>query len=136
MEIAALVTWVLTTVVGAYLFTVRVIAEGLRRSPIKITRYPTVLALGHPVLGVAALGAWVEYLVTSRAVYAWSAFAGLVLVALLGFVLLTRWLIGRGGKHARDTGHPPSYGVMLVHGVVAIVTFVLVLLAAITRDRR
>jgi hypothetical protein len=135
VKIAALVMWVLTAAAGCYLLAVRIADGGLRRPPIKVTRFPTALFLSHPMLALVALAAWVEFLVTSRSVYAWSAFAVLVVVALLGFVLVTRWLIGRGGRHARDTERTMPYAVMLVHGAVAIVTFVLVLLAALRVSR-
>jgi hypothetical protein len=135
VKIAALVMWVLTAAAGCYLLAVRVADGGLRRPPIKVTRFPTALFLSHPVLALVALAAWVQFLVTSRAMYAWSAFAVLVVVALLGFVLLTRWLIGRGGKHARGAERPLPYTAMLVHGAVALLTFVLVLLAALAVSR-
>lgn len=133
MGVAALVMWVLTAAAGFYLLAVRTADGGLRRPPIKVTRFPTALVLGHPMLALLALATWVEFLVTSRTVYAWIAFAVLVVVALLGFVLLTRWLIGRGGKHARDSESGVPYAAMLAHGAVALLTFVLVLLAALGR---
>ena len=94
-----------------------------------------MLVVGHPTLAVLAFGTWVVFLLTARAVYAWSAFGTLVLVAFLGFVLLTRWLPGRSGKHARggEQGFPAV--AVVAHGAVAILTFVLVLLTAITVSR-
>lgn len=131
MGVAAFVMWVLTAAGGFYLLAIRIADGGLRRPPIKITRFPTALFLGHPVLAVMALAMWVEFLMTSRAIYAWIAFAVLVVVTLLGFVLLTRWLTGRGGKHARDSERALPYAAMLTHGAVSLLTFVLVLLAAL-----
>jgi hypothetical protein len=133
--VAALVMWVLTAATGFYLLAIRIADGGLRRPPIKITRFPTAIFLGHPMLAVVALATWVEFLISPRAVYAWIAFAVLVVATLLGFVLLTRWLIGRGGKHARDSERGLPYAAMLAHGAVALLTFVLVLLAALAVSR-
>jgi hypothetical protein len=135
VEIAALVMWVLTAAGGLYPLVGWLSTGGLRRPSTKITRFPAALVVGHPALAVLALGTWVAFVLTARSIYAWSAFWGLVLVALLGFVLLTRWLTGEGGgKHARGVrqGFPVA---TVAHGVVALLTFVLVLLTAIGVSR-
>ncbi|WP_329239838.1 hypothetical protein OG417_38570 [Actinoallomurus sp. NBC_01490] len=127
--------WVLTAVAGLRLL-VRWLAEGgLRRQGTKVTRYPAVLLLGHPTLAVLALATWVAFLLTRSSVYAWSSFGGLVLVALLGFTMFTRWLTGQGGKHARDGEQVFPVVAVVAHGAVAMLTFVLVLLTAITVSR-
>lgn len=127
--IAVLVMWVLTACAGLYLL-VRLLADGgLRQQGTKVTRYPAILVLGHPMLGVFALAVWLLYLWTARIAYAWGAFGALVVVAFLGFTLLTRWLTGRGGRHARGATFPRV--AVTAHGVVAITTFVLVFLTAI-----
>jgi hypothetical protein len=136
LEIAALVMWVLTAGAGFRLL-VRWLSEGgLRRQGTKVTRYPAVLVLGHPALAVAALATWIVFLLTDRSVYAWSSFGALVLVALLGFTMLTRWLTGEGGKHARNAEQGFPAVAVVAHGAVATLTFVLVLLTAITVSRR
>ncbi|MCO6009652.1 hypothetical protein NE236_32235 [Actinoallomurus purpureus] len=130
--IAALVMWILAAVAGSYLFIVN---GGLRRQGTKITRFPVTVVLGHPALALVALATWVEFLLTAQTAYAWSSFGVLAVVALLGFILLTRWLTGRGGKHARGAEQEfPLIGV-LAHGTVAILTFVLVLFTAIRVSR-
>lgn len=49
--------------------------------------------------------------------------------ALLGFALLTRWLTGIGGRHARKEGvHFPAWAVL--HGLAGLATFILVLITA------
>ncbi|MCW2945752.1 MAG: hypothetical protein JWR24_2469 [Actinoallomurus sp.] len=136
MEIAALVMWVLTAVAGFYRLTGWLSNGGLRQQGTKVTRFPVVLVVGHPTLAVLALATWVAFLLTARSVYAWSAFGALVLVALLGFTMFTRWLTGQGGKHARDAEQGFPVVAVVVHGVVAVLTFVLVLLTAITVSRR
>lgn len=129
--IAALLMWSLTAATGLYLLAGRIANGGLRRPPIKVTRFPTAVVLGHSALALVALAVWVQFLVSPRAAYAWAAFAVLVFVSLLGFVLLTRWLIGQGGKHARDAERTATQTAMLAHGAVALLTFVLVLLAVL-----
>jgi hypothetical protein len=50
--------------------------------------------------------------------------------ALLGFALLTRWLTGIGGRHARtEAEHFPAWAVAL-HGLGGLATFILVLITA------
>jgi hypothetical protein len=136
LEIAALVMWVLTVAAGLRLLTHWLSEGGLRRQGTKVTRYPVALLLGHPALGVLALATWVAFLLTDSSVYAWSAFGALVLVALLGFTMLTRWLSGTGGKHARGGEQGFPVVAVVAHGTVAALTFVLVLLTAITVSRR
>ncbi|MFB9838425.1 hypothetical protein [Actinoallomurus acaciae] len=135
MEIAALVMWVLTAVAGLRLLVRRFSEGGLRRQGTKVTRYPAVLFLGHPALALLALATWVAFLLTRSCVYAWSSFGALVLVALLGFTMFTRWLTGQGGKHARDGEQVFPVVAVVAHGAVATLTFVLVLLTAITVSR-
>ncbi len=135
MEIAALVAWILTTGGGLYLLRGWLSTGGPWRQSTKVTRFPAAVVLGHPTLAVMALGIWVIFLVTARTVYAWSALGGLVLVALLGFVLFTRWLTGEGGKHARGAERGVPGVAVAAHGVVAILTFVLVLLTVIEVSR-
>jgi hypothetical protein len=135
VEIVALVMWILTAGGGLYLLAGWFSTGGLRRQSTKVTRFPAVLVLGHPTLAVLALGTWVVFLLTARSVYAWSAFCGLVLVALLGFVLFTRWLRAEGGKHARGAEQGFPAVAIVAHGTVALLTFVLVLLTAIEVSR-
>jgi dipeptide/tripeptide permease len=134
LAIAALVLWIITACAGLYLLVGILSDGGLRRQGTKVTRYPSVVVLGHPTLALFALGIWVVFLTTAQVAYAWGAFGVLVIVAFLGFVLLTRWLTGRGGRHARGAQSFPRVAV-LAHGMVAIITFVLVLLTALTFAR-
>jgi hypothetical protein len=131
VEFAALVTWILAVVVGLYLLMTSLANGGLRGQATKVTRFPATLTLSHLLLGVGGLVVWVLFLITMRAMYAWAAFGLLVVVALLGFVMLTRWLVGRGGRHARGSEHEMPVVAVVVHGGVAITTFVLVLFTAL-----
>jgi hypothetical protein len=135
LKFAALVAWVLTGIAGLYLLVVWLANGGLKQQAIKVTRFPAVIVLGHPLLAVAGLITWIMYLTTTRVVYAWSAFGTLIVVALLGFVMLTRWLVSRGGRHARGAEQAFPAVAVAVHGVIAVATFVLVLLTALAISR-
>lgn len=129
MAIVALGCWLVTAGVGLYLLYSWLAHGGLRGT--KVTRFPVTLLLGHPTLAVLALVTWLAYLVTARMAFAWTAFGGLVLVASLGFTMLTRWLTGRGGRHARGAEEAFPGVAVLAHGVAAITTFVLVFLTVV-----
>ena len=132
MEIAALVMWVLTAVAGLNLLYRWLSAGGLRRQGTKVTRFPSVLVLGHPAPWRSRAGRWVVFVVTASSVYAWSAFGALVLVALLGFTLLTRWLGGGRQARARRRAGLPGRRRGAARRGLASLTFVLVLLTAIS----
>jgi hypothetical protein len=55
--------------------------------------------------------------------------------AVLGFVMLTRWLVGRGGRHARGAEQAFPARVVATHGAVGLTTFALVLIAATLATR-
>jgi hypothetical protein len=134
VQFAALVTWILAGVAGLYLLTTSLANGGLRGQATKVTRFPVTLWLSHLLLGSGGLVVWVFFLVTMQTIYAWAAFGVLVVVAVLGFVMLTRWLVGRGGRHARGAEHKMPVVAVVVHGGVAITTFVLVLFTALLVD--
>ena len=81
---------------------------------------------------------WIVFLVTDAKAWAWVAAADLVFVALLGIVLVRRWTVdGRlamtGGDSAslerlaeQHIARPP----VVIHGIFAVSTLVLVVLAA------
>ncbi|WUI02224.1 hypothetical protein OHR68_10570 [Spirillospora sp. NBC_00431] len=127
MEYAALAAWILAAVAGAYLLIIWLTHGG---HSTKVTRFPILIVVGHPLAAVVGLAVWVVYLVTDRAVYAWGAFAALLVVILQGFMLFTRWLVGRGGRHARGAEQAFPAAAVAVHGGVAVTTFVLVFLTA------
>jgi hypothetical protein len=79
---------------------------------------------------------WIAFILTNRLLYAWSGFGVLSASALLGFVMLTRWLVGRGGKHARGAEQHFPAGIVALHGMVGLMTFALVLIAATVATRQ
>lgn len=129
---AALGAWILAAVPGGYLLVIWT-ANGGRST--KVTRFPILVVVGHPLAAVAGLGVWIAYLATGNAAYAWVAFAALLVVAVQGFMLFTRWLVGRGGRHARGVEQAFPAAAVTAHGAVAVMTVVLVFLTVIEVTR-
>ncbi|MDL4774777.1 MULTISPECIES: hypothetical protein [Thermomonosporaceae] len=132
MEFAALVAWVLAAMAGVYLLMIWMLNGG---PSTKVTRFPLLLVVGHPLAAVVGLAVWIAYLATGRAGFAWTAFAALLVVVFQGFLLFTRWLVGRGGRHARGAEQAFPAAAVAVHGLVAVATVVLVFLTAIEVSR-
>jgi hypothetical protein len=130
MRTAVLVVWCLTGVAGVRLLASWLRQGGPKRQATRITVYPAALVFAHPLLALAGLACWAGYLVTRGAALAWLAFLLLCLTALLGFAMFTRWLVGRGGRHARGAGDRVPVVALLLHGLGALATFTLALIAA------
>jgi hypothetical protein len=135
MQIAALVIWAGTACFGLYLLGVWLSHGGLRQQATRITVFPAALIFAHPVLATSGLSLWIAFLFTRRLLYAWCGFGVLSASAMLGFVMLTRWLVGRGGKHARGAEQHFPARVVAMHGTVGLTTFTLVLIAATQATR-
>ena len=112
------------------------------------SRFPPGLIFSHFGLAAAGLVLWIIYLINDQDTLAWVAFALLVLVALLGFTMLVRWLpgyrarttvtaggagAGRAAPHTAERAAEQHFPVAVVgaHGVLAVITVVTVLLAAL-----
>lgn len=102
MRIAALAVWCTTAAAGIYMLVIWLSQGGLRQQATRITTFPAVLVFAHPLFAVTGLGCWMVYLEAGDPGLAWAAFGCLCASALLGFTMFTRWLAGRGGRHAAD----------------------------------
>ncbi|RKN45547.1 hypothetical protein [Streptomyces hoynatensis] len=138
MDIAALITWVITALGGSYLFGTW-LARGAARTG-SGTRLPVPVVFGHVVLAVAGLAVWIVYLVVDKRGVAWTAFLLLVPVAVLGFAMLARWIplyrAGTAAAPAEDGPAAPAerhfpVAVVAVHGLLAVTTLTLVFLSAL-----
>ncbi|KDN21882.1 hypothetical protein [Amycolatopsis rifamycinica] len=132
MDIAALIAW-LVTAVGGFVMLGTWIAKGGTREPGR-SRFSPGLVFGHFALAAAGLVLWISYLVAGGKTLAWIAFVLLVPVAALGFTMLARWIPGRrAGTAGGDRAPEQHFPVVVVgaHGLVAVATVVLVLLAAL-----
>ena len=143
MGIAALISWLLTALGGFYLLGTWLARGGARQQQGGGSRFPTPVIFGHFLLAAAGLVVWIVYLVAARSALAWAAFVILLPVALLGFVMLARWLPvyrARSVAVAAGPGTPASpelaeqrfpLPLVLGHGALAVVTLVLVLITAL-----
>jgi hypothetical protein len=130
VQIVALVVWCGTAAFGLYLLGVWLSHGGLRQQATRITVFPAALIFAHPILATTGLSFWIAYVLTHRLAYAWAGFGVLSGSAMLGFVMLTRWLTGRGGRHARGAEQHFPGRVVAMHGAVGLTTFALVLISA------
>jgi hypothetical protein len=145
MAVAALISWVLTAGGGLFMLGTWIAKGGVREPG--SSHFPPAVIFGHFGLAAAGLILWIVYLIAGGATLAWIAFVLLVPVAALGFVMLRRWIPtyragaavssggGRRAGTAATVGAPPErhfpVAVVGAHGVLAVVTLVLVLLAAL-----
>ena len=139
MSIAALITWLITAGVGSFMLARWVSHGGLGRSGGGATHFQPVRVFGHFLLAAAGLIVWIVYLLTDNSVLGWIAFADLVLVALLGGLLVKRWAADGRAAMAADSDRSAAARVdlaeqhiprppVILHGVFAVSTVVLVLL--------
>jgi hypothetical protein len=132
MDIAALIAWLLTAAGGFYLLATW-IAKGGLRAP-RTSKFPPALTFSHFALAAAGLVVWIIFLFADNKGLAWTAFILMVPVALLGFVMLARWIpTYRASAGASDVPAEKHFPVAVVagHGLLAVVTVVLVLLATL-----
>jgi hypothetical protein len=142
MDIAALVTWVLTAIGGFAMLGMWISRGGHRAS--SRSRLAPGLIFGHLGLAAAGLVLWIIYVLADAAVIGWIALVLLVPVAVLGFTMLARWIptyrtaraaapagVGRATEAAGEAPPERAFPVPVVgaHGVLAVVTVLLALLA-------
>lgn len=137
MTVAALIAWLVTAAGGFYLLGTWLAQGGMRSS-----RFPKGVIFGHFALAALGLIVWIVYLVAGTQALAWVAFVLLVPIAALGFTMLARWVptyrsrttVAAGARAA--VGDAPAERHLPVvavgaHGLVAVATVVIVLLAAL-----
>ena len=127
MDIAALITWLLTAV-GGFVMLGMYISKGGHRAGGAETRLAPGLVFGHFALAAIGLVVWIIYVIAGGEALAWTAFVLLLPVALLGFTMFARWLSSR--KASTVEANFPLM-VVLGHGLFAATTLVLVLLTAL-----
>ena len=160
MQYAALITWIVTAALGAYMLATWVSQGGTRSGSGTASHFRPPVVFGHFLLAAAGLVVWLIYLVNDSTALAWVAFVDLLVVAIIGDTLVLRWYKDRkadaaaggatGGRRGTTTGAtgntmtdpatgrglglaeqriPPA--AVAAHGVFAVATVVLVLLAAL-----
>lgn len=145
MSVAALIAWIITAG-GGFVLLGTWIAKGGARTP-RTSHFPPALIFGHFALAAIGLVVWIIFLLVDSPALAWVAFVLLVPVAALGFTMLFRWVPTYRAAHATTPAAPAGgpgaasadapaerhFPVVVVaaHGVLAVVTVVLVLLSAL-----
>jgi small-conductance mechanosensitive channel len=139
MEWAALISWVLTAGGGFVLLSIWLRRGGMRQQQEGGNRIRPPLILSHFLLAATGLVIWIIYLAADEEALAWIAFAILAVVAVLGWTMFAIWLRRRQtrqtGLETAAPGTPAEQHfpvpVVALHGVLAVTTVVLVLLAAL-----
>jgi manganese efflux pump family protein len=144
-RLAALAAWLAAAAAGAYLLAGWLTRDGRRRRIIRTAGVPPSVPLAHAGLAIAGLGIWIAFTVTTAAFLAWIdvgltwAIAGLGMATLLAASPEQRVRTGTDGTASGDgagTGMNPFPArapviTIALHGILATVTILLVLLAAI-----
>lgn len=141
MDVAALIAWIVTALGGFYLLATWVRHGGHRRTAGANSNFPPALIFGHFGLAAAGLVIWIIFVATDKKAFAWTSFGLLVVIALLGFAMLIRWLPAYRGRVSTGGAVPEALAggpaerhfpvaVVAGHGLLAVTTVVLVLLAA------
>ena len=145
MSIAALVTWIITAGFGFFMLIRWATRGGVRKVEGAETHLPPVRVFTHFGLAAAGLIVWIIYLVTGSTLLAWIAVADLVLVAIIGVVMVRQWakdgraaMAAATAGAARSSGNGPDLAEqhiprppVVLHGIFAVTTLVLVLLTAL-----
>jgi hypothetical protein len=152
LGLAALISWLITVGLGAWMMARWIARGGFRRGGRGDAVLPPTVTFAHFGLAVAGLVAWIVYLAAGLAALAWVACALLLPVAGLGMVLVL-WLpegspaaaplpaaqavpAGAGPAPAPASPRPPPsrhppVPIVAVHGVFAVATILFALLAAV-----
>jgi hypothetical protein len=149
MGIAALITWIVTAAIGFTLLSLWLRRGGLRQQAARRTSFPSGLVFGHFLLAAAGLVLWIVYVATDSESLTWLSLGVLVVVAVLGGTMFFRWFgvrraavgatapgagaaapaAGASPEEPAEQGFPVAF--VAAHGLFAVVTVVLVLLAAL-----
>lgn len=136
MDLAALIFWLLTAAGGAYMMGISM-RSGARTSTADESHLPAPVVFSHAGLALLGLAVWGVYMASEEDALTWVALVTLLVVAALGGALVHRWLKTRRGnrataeleEHVAEQQIPTA--VVVMHGVGALVTILLVLLTAL-----
>jgi hypothetical protein len=145
MKWAALITWVITALGGFALLAIWLQRGGIKQTDQPGRRIRPPLIFSHMLLAATGLVLWIIYLASDKKAFAWVGFGLLLVVARLGFTMLALWLQRRQATPALAGGAPATttaaglvpaeqhfpVPIVVVHGLIAATTLVLVLLAAL-----
>ena len=140
-SLAALVAWIVTAAAGLYLLAGLLTRTRSGRRRFQAAGMPPAVIGGHAGLGLAGLGVWIAFMTTSEQSLGWIAVGITFLVAGLGMATLLTAVPDsqRSGPSTASTTtasattatvRPPVL-VIALHGVLATIAILLVLLAVI-----
>ena len=89
--VAALILWVVTVSIGAYMLRTWIARGGLRRQRATGVGAPPALVFGHPGAALSGLAIWVSYLASGLDALAWAGVALIVAAITLGISMVTLW---------------------------------------------
>jgi hypothetical protein len=140
---AALITWFAAVLLGLFMLAVWLIENDVTDRVAAPSRLPVVIIFAHLSLAAAGLAIWVVYLVVERKMFAWTAIGILGGIAALGATMFLRWIPVYRGTGRPTSPQPPGgeltvpaegnfpVAVVAAHGLLAVATLVLALLAAL-----
>jgi hypothetical protein len=151
MALVALVAWLCTVSIGLYLLAIWLIEYDREFQSAAATRLPVAVIGTHVLLAFGGLAVWALYLITDAEKLAWAAAATLGVVVTLGLTMAARWIGvrrahgppqpvpalvgGRPGSGISRVPVPPERHfpapVVVIHGIFAGATILLVLLTAL-----
>jgi hypothetical protein len=141
MSVAALFTWMVTILAGLILVVIWIIEYDPEFQTAAATRLPVPVISAHALLGLGGLMLWIGYLLEDQRQLAWATVGALGAVAVLGLIMAARWIgvyrtvVDPGPSLTRSTTVPPERNfplpVVVVHGILAVTTLVLVLFTAL-----
>ena len=141
MGVAALISWFVTAFVGLYLLAVWLIENDVTHRGAVASRLPAPVIFGHLLLALAGLVVWVIHLVSHSSALGWTALGTLVAIGALGLTMFTRWIPVHAAYVAAESTRGMSaefdfpaerafpLSVVIIHGVLAVTTVTLVVLA-------
>jgi hypothetical protein len=143
LRLAALAAWVAAAAAGAYLLAGLLPGEGRRRR-LRVASMPPWVILGHAGLAVAGLCIWLAYTITSATALAWTDVGLTAVIAGLGMATLLAAIPEQRDSGSVQVASVESAGrgsapfparapviTIALHGVLATLTILLVLLAAV-----
>jgi hypothetical protein len=143
MGVAALICWFITALAGLYLVAVWLIENDVSEKGTVASRLPGPVILAHVLLALTGLVVWVIHLLSGAASWGWAAVGILAVIATLGLTMFTRWIpvhaafvkaestrgISADFDYPAERAFPLT--VVVGHGVLAVTTLTLVLLATL-----
>ena len=141
MGVAALISWFVTAFVGLYLLAVWLIENDVTHRGAAASRLPAPVIFGHVLLALSGLVVWVIHLLSHSSALGWTALGMLLAIGGLGLTMFTRWIPvhvayvaaestrGRSAEFDFPAERAFPLSVVIIHGVLAVTTVTVVVLA-------